>query len=142
MKVTFICEREDVDTLKRCIEIYLGDYTSTQQYAASILMKMILRQKQFKKLLYCLREKTGFEINNRQSSKAVNWAKKIKRTGICDVCGSKENLQAHHIIPWEYSIKGRLDPSNGQCLCKECHKMMHSIIPWIEYMQKEVSKNE
>ncbi len=135
MKLTFVCAEEDVQTLKRCIEIYLGDYTPTQQYAASILMRMILKDKQYHKLADILRENTGFKVNNRQSSRAITWAKKVKKVGKCEVCGSRENLHAHHIVPWEYSIKGRWDLSNGQCLCKDCHKMMHDTKMWIEYMQ-------
>lgn len=142
MGITLVCEKEDVAELKRCIKIYLGDYSPAQQYAASILMKMILKQKQFNRLMDALKEHTGYKINNRQSSKAVRWSKKIRSAGKCEVCGATEGLQAHHIVPWEYSISGRADLSNGQCLCKECHKMMHSCIPWIEYMQKKVSKNE
>lgn len=142
MEITFVCEEEDVQTLKKCIEIYLGDYTPSQQYAASIMMKMILKKKQFNMLMSVLKEKTGFAINNRQSSKAVCWAKKIKKAGKCEACGSTEKLHAHHVVPWEYSIKGRTDPNNGQCLCEECHKMMHDTILWIEYMKKKVSKNE
>lgn len=142
MKLTFVCAEEDVQTLKRCVEIYLGDYTPTQQYAASILMKMILKDKQFHRLMDSLREKTGFKVNNRQSSKAIRWAKKIRSAGKCEVCGSREDLHAHHIVPWEYSIRGRLDLSNGQCLCKGCHKMMHDGKLWVDYMMKKVSKNE
>lgn len=139
---TFVCAKEDVQTLKKCVEIYLGDYTPTQQYAASILMKMILKNKQYHELADTLREKTGFKVNNRQSSKVITWAKKVKKVGKCEVCGSRDNLHAHHIVPWEYSIKGRTDLSNGQCLCEDCHKMMHNDDLWIEYMKKKVSKNE
>lgn len=142
MKIKLVCAEEDVQTLKRCVEIYLGDYTPTQQYAASILMKMILKDKQFHRLMDYLREKTGFKVNNRQSSRAITWAKKVKKVGKCEVCGAREDLHAHHIVPWEYSIKGRTDLSNGQCLCEGCHKMMHNDSLWVEYMRKKVSKNE
>lgn len=136
MKFKFVCAEEDVELVKRYIEIYLGDYTPEQQYAASILLRMILKNKQYHKLMDVLREETGFKINNRQSPKAVAWAKKVKKIGRCEVCGSKENLHAHHIVPWECSIKGRLDLKNGQCLCKSCHKVMHDPILWVEYMMQ------
>lgn len=142
MKIKLVCKEEDVKTLKRCIEIYLGDYSPEQQYAASILMKMMLKNKQFNRLMDAVREETGFRVNNRQSTRAINWAKKVRSRGECEVCGAKENLHAHHIVPWEYSIKGRTDLKNGQCLCEGCHKMMHNAELWIEYMQKKVSKSE
>jgi 5-methylcytosine-specific restriction endonuclease McrA len=105
-------------------------------------MKMILKDKQFHRLMDYLREKTGFKVNNRQSSRAITWEKKVKKVGKCEVCGAREDLHAHHIVPWEYSIKGRTDLSNGQCLCEGCHKMMHNDFLWVEYMRKKVSKNE
>ena len=142
MKITFVCAEEDVQTLKRCIEIYLGDYSPTQQYAASILMKMILKNKQFNELMYVLKEKTGYQVNNRQSSKAVRWSKKIRSAGKCEVCGAKENLHAHHVVPWEYSIKGRTDLNNGQCLCQDCHKMMHNCKLWADYMHQKMQKGK
>lgn len=142
MKFTFVCAEEDVEVVKKCVDIYLGDYTPTQQYAASILLRMILKNKQFHKLMDVLREETGFKVNNRQSSKAVGWAKKVKRVGKCEVCGSTQQLHAHHIVPWEYSIKGRTDLENGQCLCNNCHKMMHDTILWIEYMKGNYRRKE
>ena len=135
MKIKVICAKEDVGTLRRCIEIYLGDYTTAQQYAASILMKMILK-KQYRQVMDCIKEKTGFRINNRQSTRAITWAKKVKHKGRCEVCGSSENLCAHHIVPWEYSISGRFDLSNGQCLCAGCHHIMHNDDLWIDYMRR------
>lgn len=142
MKFTFVCKEEDIPLVKKCVEIYLGDYTPSQQYAASILLRMILKNKQFHRLMDVLREETGFKINNRQSPKAIRWAKKIRSAGKCEICGSREHLHAHHIVPWEYSIKGRFDPNNGQCLCKDCHKMMHNDILWLEYMQKKLCQKE
>ena len=64
----------------------------------------------------------------------VTWAKKVKKVGKCEICGATKELEAHHIIPWEYSIKGRTDVGNGQCLCKRCHKMMHNDAEWIKHM--------
>ena len=122
-------------TAKECIEIYTGDYEPYKQYAASILLKMILKEK-YPIVMDEIRESLGFKINNRNSSKVNTWKKKVKKIGKCEICGSKENLVAHHIIPWEYSITGRTDINNGQCLCSDCHKMMHNDIEWIDYMRR------
>lgn len=46
------------------------------------------------------------------------------------------------IIPWAYSIAGRFDLSNGQCLCSECHKMMHDDDLWIEYIKNKYERKE
>jgi predicted restriction endonuclease len=141
MAIKFTGSEEDVKQAEHYLEIMLGDYTPQQQYAASILMHMLLKEN-FDKLMELIKEETGFRVNDRNSSRVVVWKKKVKKVGKCEVCGSKEKLVAHHIIPWAYSIKGRTDVRNGQCLCSECHKMMHNDRLWIDYMMKKVSKNE
>ena len=39
----------------------------------------------------------------------------------CQMCGAKENLQCHHIIPVKIESMFALDPDNGIVLCKNCH---------------------
>jgi 5-methylcytosine-specific restriction endonuclease McrA len=102
---------------------------------------MLLKEDYFK-LMEAVKEKTGFKVNNRLSGKVSTWKKQVKKIGKCEICGAKENLVAHHIVPWSYSIAGRTDVKNGQCLCEDCHKIMHDDALWIDYMRKKVSKNE
>ena len=135
MKIKFVGNAEKVKLAEKYLEIYLGDYTPEQQYAASILLHMLLKE-DFPKLMELIKEATGFRVNDRNSSRVVTWKKKVKRVGMCEICGAKENLVAHHKIPWVYSIKGRTDINNGQCLCGNCHKMMHDDELWLEYMMK------
>lgn len=40
----------------------------------------------------------------------------------CQTCGSKENLNAHHIKPFKDFPELRFDVSNGLTLCVNCHK--------------------
>jgi predicted restriction endonuclease len=136
MKIKFTGNEEEVKLEERCLEIYTGNYSPERQYAASILLHMLLKD-EYGKFLELVKEVTGFKVNNRGSGRVVTWSKKVKRAGKCEVCGATENLDAHHIIPWSCSITGRADLKNGQCLCKDCHKMMHNDVLWIEYMQKK-----
>jgi len=39
----------------------------------------------------------------------------------CVECGSKKNLQAHHIKRWAEYPELRFDINNGTTLCKRCH---------------------
>ena len=80
MKIKFTCNEEELKLVEKCIEIYLGDYTPEQQYAASIMLHMILKDKQFSELMALLKETTGFKINDRNSSRVVMWKKKVKKT--------------------------------------------------------------
>ncbi|WP_394366535.1 HNH endonuclease [Draconibacterium halophilum] len=53
----------------------------------------------------------------------ARWSMKVKRRdrSVCKVCGSNEDLDAHHIMRvscyphWKYCI------DNGITLCKQCH---------------------
>ncbi len=137
MRIKFTGNAEEVKLAERYLEIYLGDYTPEQQYAASILLHMLLKDDGFRKLMEFVKETTGFRINDRNSSRVIMWKKKVKKVGKCEICGSKEILVAHHKIPWAYSIKGRTDINNGQCLCRKCHNMMHDDELWLEYMMRK-----
>lgn len=118
----------------RCLEIYLGKHSVEKQYASSIILKMLFKER-YSELMALVKEATGFKINNRQDSKVITWRKKVKKIGKCEMCGSKERLIAHHIVPWEYSITGRTDINNGMCLCRDCHRLVHSVEEYVDYMR-------
>lgn len=43
----------------------------------------------------------------------------------CLICGSKENLEPHHVIQVKPYDKLYSDTNNGVILCKSCHKKYH-----------------
>ena len=45
----------------------------------------------------------------------------------CFICGSKENLEVHHLDGYEWCKNKRTEISNGICLCNKCHKIFHSV---------------
>lgn len=50
----------------------------------------------------------------------------LKRDGVCQCCGNKEDLEVHHTFPFhKYNSLGA-DTNNGITLCKECHNEYHS----------------
>lgn len=56
------------------------------------------------------------------------WADNIKKLyHCCHICGSMENLEAHHIIPVANStlLDHRYGLNNGIVLCKDCHDLVH-----------------
>ena len=62
---------------------------------------------------------------NRHSEHA-NWAKNVKgEHPSCWICGSRNDLEAHHIIPVSHSRRFSLWKSNGITLCKNCHLLVH-----------------
>ena len=48
------------------------------------------------------------------------WKRWVHQTGKCEICGSTENLNAHHLIS-RGRIHLRHNPFNGICLCVGCH---------------------
>jgi 5-methylcytosine-specific restriction endonuclease McrA len=50
----------------------------------------------------------------------------LERDKVCQCCGSKENPEVHHSLPFnQYNSLGA-DINNGILLCNECHKEYHS----------------
>ena len=62
--------------------------------------------------------------------KSIEWADlsnriKAQRNYECEVCGGKQNVEAHHIIPAKHTPEDFLDIENLIVLCKKCHKLVH-----------------
>lgn len=56
-----------------------------------------------------------------------DWRKEIKGRDNwkCCVCGAKERLEAHHIIPKHERPDLSLNTINGITLCHKCHRIAH-----------------
>lgn len=48
---------------------------------------------------------------------------KIRDNYTCQVCGSREGVQGHHVFDYQYG--GEADVDNIVALCQECHKRAH-----------------
>lgn len=66
-------------------------------------------------------------ITVRNDKEVMAWRKGVvKSFGYrCNRCGSEDNLQAHHILPWAEYPEARTDIDNGVCLCGDCHSFEH-----------------
>ena len=54
------------------------------------------------------------------------WRKRIlERDKVCQICGSSENLEVHHIKPFSEYSELRTDDNNGIVLCRKCHRNLH-----------------
>ena len=57
---------------------------------------------------------------------------KLQQSPVCEICGSIDNLQVHHIVspfngyhsPEEYD-RLAYDITNLQTLCQQCHEKIH-----------------
>lgn len=59
-------------------------------------------------------------MSSRQHSTIMT--KVVKEAGMCELCGSKRALEAHHIIP---IVAGGIDSyDNLLCVCNRCHALL------------------
>lgn len=67
------------------------------------------------------------KIVERNSPEYLRYREKVlKRDGVCQCCGSKDDLQVHHPLPYNQYNSLRADTNNGIVLCKECHDEYHN----------------
>ena len=59
-------------------------------------------------------------IDNQKKLK--EWSRRIRINMTCQVCGSMENLDSHHLLPKERWPEYKFELMNGICVCKKCHK--------------------
>jgi len=65
--------------------------------------------------------------------KLFNWAQKVKKDGVCDICNESDMpMTAHHV--WAKSIHPTMayERANGVCLCLDCHNKYHKKYHHIE----------
>ena len=52
--------------------------------------------------------------------------KVIRRDKVCQICGSRQSRQAHHMNSGSYFPDERYDIENGVTLCRHCHSQFHN----------------
>ena len=64
----------------------------------------------------------------RETKEYREWRKRVfeRDNGTCVDCGSKDNMHAHHIVPFQYDpFEKGIDINNGVVLCGKCHRARH-----------------
>lgn len=65
----------------------------------------------------------GVRHLNRKEEK---WFQRLlDKNNQCQACGTKDNLQPHHIVPCHVYDKLYFDVDNGAVLCQSCHDRYH-----------------
>lgn len=133
---TEFSKEEQRELVIDAIAILLGDYEIARKYAAVLILKIFLPQEIRKAIL----EDDEIYPFKRSDARVKNWTKEIISRGCCELCGSKEDLEAHHIVRWADYPKGRADINNGECLCHRCHTMRHFEDQSYHMMKAKLSK--
>lgn len=65
--------------------------------------------------------------HDRNSQRYKAWRTAVfERDGFCcNKCGTKNDIQAHHIKTWKHNKELRYQVSNGITLCRKCHLEAH-----------------
>ena len=83
------------------------------------------------RLVVCEMSELDRESNKKRYVNTLNiaWRKKVlDRDGhVCQACGAKGYVVAHHKNSWASYPEGRLDVGNGSTACYGCHLDFHSI---------------
>ena len=109
------------DLIIDCVAVLIGDYSINRNKAALLLLKHYLPH-DFLEILLDDKELYPFDRNDKR---VREWKEKVLEKGQCEICGLKENLEAHHYIKWSEFPIGRIDVNNGMCLCHKCHTEEH-----------------
>jgi hypothetical protein len=85
-----------------------------------------------------------FAANKYRKEADKLWSLEIRTVGSCEVCGSSQSLNAHHLLEKSVWRHLRHDLSNGVCLCVNCHVFdshcsphtnlpaMETFLSWLE----------
>lgn len=69
------------------------------------------------------------------------WREKVlKKYRKCVICGTKQNLHCHHIVPFSVNRWKRYSVSNGIVLCEHHHSLYHSEYDISECNNKTLKK--
>lgn len=115
------------------VAVLIGDYEIHRKKAAILILKIFLND-EFRKFLF---EDENIYPISRNDSRVLKWKKIILAVGKCQLCGSEESLEAHHILHWADYPLGRIDVKNGECLCHQCHAIQHFGEPVFELMMSK-----
>lgn len=118
------------------LAILMGDYDITRKRASILLLRALIK----KEFLQFILDNPILYPSKRSDYRVLRWAKKIKSKGYCEKCGSKEKLEAHHILEWSEYPQGRIDIKNGMCLCLNCHTREHKFDKSYFMMKAKLNK--
>jgi len=81
------------------VAILIGDYSIYRKQAALLILKAMLPS-DFVKILLSDENLYPFDRND---TRVKEWTNKIISKGKCELCGSTNRLEAHHIIKWAFT---------------------------------------
>ena len=118
-------ELTTAEVLLNALCIVIGDYEIWRKQAAILLLQLLLPKSVYESIM----QDNACYPFDRADKRVAAWRKKVLEPGDCVFCGSKKQLEAHHVIGWAEWPQGRIDVKNGLCLCHKCHTAEHRFSP-------------
>lgn len=104
----------------------VGKSHVTMQQIANRFNWHIIKERAFD-LGYVPNSYDDFKSVGRTSKEYQRYHEKIlRRDKVCQCCGSSEDLEVHHPLPFKKYNSLAADINNGIVLCKKCHTEYHS----------------
>lgn len=116
---------EKQEIVVNALAVLLGDYEIYRKKAATLILRGLLPKSVYESIM----QDSACYPFDRGDKRVVAWRKKVLEPGFCVFCGSREQLEAHHVIGWAEWPQGRTDVKNGLCLCHKCHTEEHRFSP-------------
>lgn len=113
------------EMMVNALAVLIGDYEIYRKKAATLILRALLPKKVYESIM---RDGAVYPFD-REDKRVSAWRKSVLSPGVCAFCGSKEQLEAHHVIGWAEWPQGRTDVKNGLCLCHKCHTEEHRFSP-------------
>lgn len=113
------------EMIVNALAVLLGDYAIYRKEAAILILRLLLPKRVYDDIL----QDGAVYPFDREDKRVAAWRKKVLEPGACVFCGSKKQLEAHHVIGWAEWPQGRIDVKNGLCLCHKCHTAEHRFSP-------------
>lgn len=125
------------------------DYLEAYKYCPRCGSQNVYRDQNGSKVAYACHD-CGFtvfinrpkNVDNYKRTRLERWAQEVKRRdgNRCVICGSTDNLDAHHIIPKKDHPEFEFQVENGITLCREHHAMVHPYMT--NYMKKVYASDD
>ena len=115
----YLCANPEETILDAYATLIFEDL-AVRKYAALLVLRVLIRPA----FLSVLIDEAVYPFS-RDDPRVRKWTEVVKARGECKKCGANDQLEAHHIICWADFPLGRIDPSNGECLCAACHAKEH-----------------
>lgn len=114
--------RADYDLQVEALACLISNQTdANQKRAANLILRTVFPQK----IINWMFEAGGGYPVSRNDFRVAKWRKAVLKKGKCELCGSTDHLEAHHVLEWSTYPPGRIDINNGMCLCHKCHTEEH-----------------